>query len=217
MGGGGVGMFRGHGDERCGGGFSQRALAEEIEAVRAWAGTMFAQPGTEAQPRNAKTVQHHRYLDESALSSKGEPRPSLPISFVYDGKQCDGFLATWNHTVTDTAVRNGVRRRTVSCDDPNTGLRIECEVTTYADLPAVDWVLSLTNQGVKDTPLIEQFMPLSATLLPGEGPITLRWSNGDGTRKMLFCRTRSLCNMEGVCGFVLLADGHRMAVSPFST
>jgi len=46
----------------------------------------------------------------------------------------------------------------------------------------LNWVCWLTNEGPADTPIIEGFMPLNATLLETkpDQSVTLRWSNGDG-------------------------------------
>ncbi|MBN2310001.1 MAG: alpha-galactosidase, partial [Candidatus Hydrogenedentes bacterium] len=122
-----------------------------------------------------------RFLDELPFVD-AERRPAAPpFSFTYGGAHSDTFLSSWAYAATDEPAADGVTRRTVSYADPATGLRIDCQVTAYAQHPAVDWVCWLTNEGDADTPVVEGFLPLDAALLPGaaDGPVTLRWSKGD--------------------------------------
>ncbi|NQT17538.1 MAG: NPCBM/NEW2 domain-containing protein, partial [Planctomycetes bacterium] len=108
---------------------------------------------------------------------------TAPFSFTYGGKPSHDLLPEWEYeSVTEPA--EGGSRRVVSYTCPTTGLVLECHLRTFAGAPGIDWVFYLSNSGTADTPIIEQFMPLDTTNLleaaDSQGPITLRWSNGDG-------------------------------------
>ena len=113
---------------------------------------------------------------------RGRPQGAraAPFSFVYGGRPSGSFLADW-----DYFIRDGINGQDyiASYTDPKTKLRIDCEIKTHPDTAAVDWVLRLTNTGDRDTPIIENLLPLDSAILAGgnttEGSATLRWSNGD--------------------------------------
>lgn len=148
--------------------------AVSIAKAHAWADAVFAKPGI-------------------ATSSEGKQLPGVsagrrlivPFSFKYDGKSSDEFLDSWKFS-TQATSKNSINIRTNTYKDPKTGLAIECEVKTYPDFAAVDWVFRLTNNGNTDTPVVEDFMPLDSGTLFRDGvaggPATLRWCNGDRYR-----------------------------------
>ena len=120
-----------------------------------------------------------RLLDEFPLGVRRTPRTTAPFSFTYGGRSSEVLLPGWEYS--DKAESGGkTTRRSVRYECPRTGLVLECLVTTYSDAAAVDWVCRLTNGGKTETPIIETFLPLSATFPAGkDDDYTLRWSNGD--------------------------------------
>jgi alpha-galactosidase len=120
--------------------------------------------------------------DPRAVAGQDASRLNVPFSFKYDGKLSGDLLRGWEFS-SRTEKRDKSTLRVNSYKDPNTGLLIECEIKTYPDSAAVDWVFYLSNTGSSDTAIIEGFMPLDATdLFQGDilqGPTTLRWSKGD--------------------------------------
>lgn len=107
-------------------------------------------------------------------------RSNVPFFFRYGGQSSDELLPGWDFTEQNIKAEQG-SQRLISYRCPKTGLRIECLVTTYPDIPAVDWLCWLVNEGPTDTPIIENFLPLDARLpVPGAGAnVQLRWSQGD--------------------------------------
>ena len=99
----------------------------------------------------------------------------LPFSFTYGGKNAGDVK--WTRTEEILPADHGVIHRFVF-RDAETSLKIVADVRTFDDFPAVDWVIHLTNESEKDTPLIEDFraldwqMPLQAAatlqLRPGQ-------------------------------------------------
>jgi len=123
-----------------------------------------------------------RFLDELPLITyRRTRRTTAPFSFTYDSQSSEVLLPTWQYSVRSQTIDNHLRR-VISYKCPRTGLLLECRLTTYKDVAAVDWVFYLANEGAVDTPIIDGFLPLDATLLEGakDQSITLRWSNGDG-------------------------------------
>ncbi|MBM4088531.1 MAG: hypothetical protein FJ276_03765 [Planctomycetes bacterium] len=121
-----------------------------------------------------------RRLDEMPDPGLAVNRSTAPFSFIYDGQPSDRLLSEWQYTVRDEPAENKARRVLVyQC--PKTGLRLECQLTAYADAAAVDWMFYLSNEGKADTPILESFLPLDTVLMPVplRNEVTLRWSHGD--------------------------------------
>jgi alpha-galactosidase len=90
-----------------------------------------------------------------------DPKDPAPFfSFVYGGKPSAELLKSWNIKQTTQKLDDKRTERTLTFTDPQTALEIRCTAIEYADFPAVDWVLHLSNRGDKDTPILEQIRPL---------------------------------------------------------
>ncbi len=100
-----------------------------------------------------------------------------PFSFVYGGTRSDGFLPQWSKTQQTQALPDGRPLTVTIWTDPQTGLRLTCETTGFADFSALDWVLYFENTGSKDTPIIENVQALDVKLA-GPGPFLLHRSLG---------------------------------------
>jgi alpha-galactosidase len=86
----------------------------------------------------------------------------LPFSFLYGGMPSSCILPGWPEE-SATTVRDGVQVLTTIRRDPAAGLEIAMERLTFADSPAVEWVLRLTNRGTRDTPILSEIYPLDMT------------------------------------------------------
>jgi len=129
-----------------------------------------------------------RFLDELPLASlRRTQQTSAPFSFRYGGRASEDILPTWAYSSRSQTVKGG-QRRIVRYWCPKTGLVLECHVTTYEDTGAINWVFYLANEGTVDTPIIESFLPLDATLIEAEPhqSVALRWSNGDARAPQAF-------------------------------
>lgn len=125
------------------------------------------------------------FLDElDLLGGSSARRLAVPFSSKYDGKSSDEFLDRWEFSTRAESTKDA-SCEVVTYRDSGTGLLIECETKTYPSFAAVDWVFHLSNTGDRETPVIEDFLPLDSANLFGTGvgsaPMTLRWSNGDKT------------------------------------
>jgi alpha-galactosidase len=105
------------------------------------------------------------WLDEMPVTTvPAALSADIPFSFTYGGKPSSQLLPNWKLSRTKSPAADGAQRDVVTYADPDTGLEIACETTTFADFPAVEWVLHLRNTGSADTPIIESIRPLDLTL-----------------------------------------------------
>jgi alpha-galactosidase len=124
----------------------------------------------------------------SSLSSRADDAQALdawkkgppPFSFKYAGGNSADFLASWTRT-DQTLPSEGGETHRYTFTDPATSLKIVADVRTFTDFPAIDWVLHFTNEGQKDTPIIEDVKALDwAKLFGGKStssPI-VQWTQG---------------------------------------
>jgi len=107
---------------------------------------------------------------------------SLPFSFRYNGVDSQTLLTAWPRSVSRAAEQHG-EFEVYNWQDPESTLLVECRVRTFADNPAVEWILYFRNSGTENTKIIEDILTLNGTNLPGavkpRGNPMLRYSNGD--------------------------------------
>lgn len=106
-------------------------------------------------------------LDE--LADQWELGADLPFSFLLDGHPSSEFLSEWKRDVQLEQLDQTRLRRTVTLQDPKTGIELRAVATIYTDTPGVDWTLYFSNHGSQDTPIIEKLNALDVTLNPGVG------------------------------------------------
>ena len=143
-----------------------------------------AHAGTTPPPEIAQAQAWSERAFSAAATSAPAPAapdvisPGVPFSFVYGGAASAGLLKDWPISVETGKSAGGKSQRAITYTDPKTGLELRCEVTTYVDSPAVEWVLYATNKGKTDTPLLEKFLPLNLGLQVPEGEVILHHSQG---------------------------------------
>ncbi|HPS55841.1 MAG TPA: NPCBM/NEW2 domain-containing protein [Sedimentisphaerales bacterium] len=104
------------------------------------------------------------WLDD--LAAEGSVVAALPFSFVYDGKPSSELLANWNCEVKNEQPAPTQKVRTLIFTDPKTDLEIKVVANIYLDTPGVDWTIYLTNNGTKDTPILEKLFAVDFTIQP---------------------------------------------------
>jgi alpha-galactosidase len=103
-----------------------------------------------------------------------------PFSFVYGGKPSSALLPTWQRS-EDTKAVDGGEIHTITWLDPATQLKVTAEVRTFTDFPALDWLVSFSNGGAADTPILEQIESLDWTRpCPTNSPECATWYGGNG-------------------------------------
>lgn len=126
----------------------------------------------------ARTQAMLDWSQNALLTSSGN---APAFSFRYMGKPSSELLPTWN--VTQSEARGRITR---VFTDPQTGLRVSCEITRFEELSAVEWVVRATNTGTADTPLIENLLPLDAAFSGMDREVIVHHSLGDSNSERSF-------------------------------
>jgi alpha-galactosidase len=116
--------------------------------------------------------------DPRALTDAEQFLEDLPFSFVFGGNSGRELLATWEHEV-EPFSEGGREGRRMRWRDPETGLRVTCELTLWPEYEASEWVVYFENTGVEDTPILEDIQGLDlAVSVPSSRALRLRRSRG---------------------------------------
>ena len=120
------------------------------------------------------------WLDEMPLLDEKWFGKGLPFSFTYNEKASSELLPAWKVERDSRKLDDARTVCTVTYLDPETGLEVTCEVTRYADFPAVEWVLYFRNTGDKDSPVIEDIHALDMAMRTSgrHGTFTLHAARG---------------------------------------
>jgi len=82
-----------------------------------------------------------------------------PFSFDYGGKPSRQFIRNWRYTATQVKANDANEQRYLyTYTEPTGGLKVECEVKTFADFNAVEWVLRFHNMGIRKLSVAFYFM-----------------------------------------------------------
>lgn len=108
-----------------------------------------------------------------------------PFSFLYGGVPSGEVIAKWGYEAkTLPASEPGLQERLYTYTDPATGLQVECQVKTFADFNAMEWVLRFRNSSEQNSPLIEQVKVVDLTSEYGsKGDVVLHYANGSNAGK----------------------------------
>jgi alpha-galactosidase len=105
---------------------------------------------------------------------------ALPFSFNYEGKPSSQFISSWQRG-DDLKPAEGGEIHHISFVDPATRLKITSEVRTFTDFSALDWMLTFTNEGTADTPILDSIEPLDWVFAStSNSPYFMRWAGGNG-------------------------------------
>jgi alpha-galactosidase len=140
-------------------------------------------------------------MDEKlpAIAS-GKLSVDIPFSFVYDGKRSGDFMGLWKKDYAVKSQTNDKEIHLVTYTDPETALEVSIEITFFKKFFAVEWRLCFKNAGSKDTPIIENILPLDAEFVaPGEGNIIFHSLHGSIAESVDYSpQTRSLDVQEEI-------------------
>src|SRR5450759_5196491 len=107
--------------------------------------------------------EEERQKTDAFVGARFEPGAVPPFSFTYDGKPSSAFLGAWQFRQETTRVVDAKTEHQFIYTDPATGLEVRCRCEVFLDFPAVEWVLTFTNGGTADTPIIEDVQALDTT------------------------------------------------------
>jgi len=114
-------------------------------------------------------LQDGSQLSLDDLADQWDVDDDLPFSFTLGGESSRKFLSQWKRDVHLEQLDDNRTRRTVTLQDPQTGLEVRAVATIYTDTPGVDWTLYLSNHGTQDTSVIENLNALDVAITPGVG------------------------------------------------
>src|ERR1700730_1394112 len=96
-----------------------------------------------------------------------------PFSFVYGGKHSKAVISSWQKSKTIHALPGGRTLLTITYRDPETRLEATREITIFPGENAIEWVMTLHNGSSKDTPVLENILPLDAEIsVPANDVVT---------------------------------------------
>ncbi len=125
--------------------------------------------------------------------------PALPFSFVYGGRSSSEILADWTAAQPEVTSEDGKTLTIRRYRDEDTGLEVACELTTYDDFPAADWLLRITNHGDADTPILEDIQALDTHGERREGKeFVLHRALGSDARRSDFAPVREVLAPDSV-------------------
>jgi len=102
----------------------------------------------------------------------------VPFSFTYGGVSSSALLRTWKPSKSK-ALKSAGGSTVYTYYDVEHRVRITAEVRRFRDAPdVIDYVLRVRNEGSKDTPLIENVLPLDVKTALSEASVTLRHARG---------------------------------------
>jgi hypothetical protein len=87
-------------------------------------------------------------------------RTEMSFSFVYDGKSSRELIKGWKRTEKVTQLDGGRSLRATAYTDPQSGLEVIAETTSFPEHNAVEWLLRMHNAGSADTALIQDIRPM---------------------------------------------------------
>ena len=117
------------------------AKQQELEKAQSWFARSFGDPSTGIFPAE------------------------FPVSFRFGDQESSAIIKDWEAQWSAPSTQGDATRRVLSLSDPETGLECRCEITTFANYPAIEWVAYFRNGGTADTPIIADIQPLD-TLFP---------------------------------------------------
>ncbi|MBC7327714.1 alpha-galactosidase [bacterium] len=105
-----------------------------------------------------------------------------PFSFIYDGKPSSLFISNWEFKKEKKESNSQKTNWLITYRDPQTKLRIRCELTVFKDFPAVEWVLKFKNEGKAETPIVENIQALDLLIKSREETV-LHYALGSNAQR----------------------------------
>jgi len=90
------------------------------------------------------------------------PAASIPFGLSIGGRPAP--VDAWKRQTSSGPGDGETTIHTVKLDDPATGLSVRVEAVECGELPAVEWVVHVKNNGTVNTPLLEQILGLDAAV-----------------------------------------------------
>ncbi len=98
----------------------------------------------------------------------------LPFTFTYGGQPSARLLEAWELDKSSKQLDANRTQHTLIYTDPKTSLEVRCVAIEYLDYPTVEWTVYFKNNGIIDTPILENIQALDMKVERGHyGEFTL--------------------------------------------
>lgn len=87
-----------------------------------------------------------------------------PFSFIYGGRPFSEIKDSWKVVRSSRPLNSHSTGYDITYTDPATGLEVRCKGVEYHDFPVIEWTLYFKNNGLADTPIIEDIRALDIEL-----------------------------------------------------
>ncbi|MBQ7525348.1 MAG: alpha-galactosidase, partial [Abditibacteriota bacterium] len=102
----------------------------------------------------------------------------VPFSFVYGGKSSADLLPRWKKTEETKKLSADVTETTLTYAAPD-GFMVECVYRTFADFPAIEWIVYFRNTGDRESKVLDRVRSVDTVFYRGGGePLNLHWDRG---------------------------------------
>jgi alpha-galactosidase len=104
-----------------------------------------------------------------AIADFGSRSSTPPFSFNFDGKPFLDLVKSWQVAHHSRQIDVQRMEHTVEFTDPQSGLGVRCVGVEYLDFPTIEWTIYFKNNGMTDTPIIENIQALDLPVRRGSG------------------------------------------------
>lgn len=103
-----------------------------------------------------------------------------PFSFRLDGQPSERFITRWRYSKSPSPYDNGMGDKWTryTYADPQSGLKVHCDVAVYPDFDAVEWILRLENTGAANSAEISDVRECCLDFRFPKAGLTVHYSNG---------------------------------------
>jgi alpha-galactosidase len=117
------------------------------------------------------------------LKRRGDFLARPAFSFLYDGEDSSGLLATWRRCRESRQLDARRTEHMLTWTDPGTGLIVRQVGVEYHDYPAIEWTVYVKNAGSAETPILKDIQALNVLFDRGgsAGEFVLNGIKGDWT------------------------------------
>ena len=111
-----------------------------------------------------------------------------PFSFKYGERNSSEFIRKWDYSLKKLAGSEPHQQKyLVTYHDPQSGLRINCDIAAYSDYGTVEWVLHFLNESEQNTPAISKLRTTNIIFqYPQKGIFRLHYANGSNAGRTDF-------------------------------
>lgn len=126
---------------------------------------------------SGSTIGSDKWVNRTFLKSE-----TLPFSFHLDGKSSDVFLQNWKRSLKAAGEdKTGEKKYNLEMIAPDNSVKLDCEITTFADFHAAEWTIHFTNISDTNSPRISDVNVADIDFLSRSGNPDWKLYTANGT------------------------------------